>query len=79
MIAQVASGEFLKELEPLGWLHTQSAEFKDCSAIDMTMHARTMTDHKSWLADQAIIGIPTSIVLLCVCLCTNWCRCIFSK
>eukprot|EP00392_Amoebophrya_sp_AT5.2_P007183 g7197.t1 len=53
---EVASGEFLKELEPLGWLHTQSAEFKDCSAIDMTMHARTMTDHKSWLADQAIIG-----------------------
>ncbi|GAO50212.1 PRP8 pre-mRNA processing factor 8 [Saitoella complicata NRRL Y-17804] len=38
----------LKDLEPLGWLHTQPQETNHLSAIDVTTHARVMAAHKEW-------------------------------
>ncbi|OLL23294.1 Pre-mRNA-splicing factor spp42, partial [Neolecta irregularis DAH-3] len=38
----------LKDLEPLGWLHTQSSEAPYLSSVDATIHARLMKEHKEW-------------------------------
>jgi len=47
--------EYLKDLEPLGWIHTQPHETQHLSPSDATMHAKLMSDHRSWVADQAIV------------------------
>lgn len=47
--------EFLKDLEPLGWIHTQPNELPQLSPHDVTAHAKTLSDHSSWDADKTIV------------------------
>ena len=40
--SQLPGHEYLEELEPLGWIHTQPNELPQLSPYDVTMHAKTM-------------------------------------
>merc|ERR1719217_907862 len=47
--------EYLRDLEPLGWIHTQPNEQPHLSPSDVTFHAKILADNKMWLADQSIV------------------------
>jgi pre-mRNA-processing factor 8 len=47
--------EFLNELEPLGWLHTQPNELPQLSPQDLTSHARVLENNKQWDGEKCII------------------------
>lgn len=46
--------ELLKDLEPLGWIHTQPNEDKRMSPQDITLHAKIMAENKTWDGDKTI-------------------------
>merc|ERR1712112_636037 len=48
--------EYLKDLEHLGWIHTQPNEQPHLQPADITFHAKILADNKSWIADQTIIA-----------------------
>jgi pre-mRNA-processing factor 8 len=48
-------GEFLAELEPLGWIHTQPTELSGLSPYDCAVHARMVTENRSWSVDSAVV------------------------
>jgi len=52
---QLPNHEFLEELEPLGWIHTQPNEVPQLPPQDVTMHAKIMADNKSWDGEKSII------------------------
>jgi len=52
---QMPEHEYLRDLEPLGWIHTQPNEQPHLSPHDVTFHAKILADNKMWLADQAIV------------------------
>ena len=41
---RLSSHEYLKEIEPLGWTHTQPNELPQLLPQDVTMHAKVMAD-----------------------------------
>ncbi|KAJ1979992.1 hypothetical protein H4R33_005585 [Dimargaris cristalligena] len=45
----------IKDMEPLGWIHTQPNETAQLSPQDVTMHAKTMAEHKSWDGEATTI------------------------
>lgn len=48
--------EYLKEYEPLGWIHTQPNEQAQLNPYDVTMHSRIMSENKGiWDGDTTII------------------------
>jgi len=47
--------EYLKDLEPLGWLHTQPNEMPALAPQDVIKHAHIMADNRSWSGDKTII------------------------
>ncbi|KAJ3143001.1 Pre-mRNA-processing-splicing factor 8 [Geranomyces variabilis] len=48
--------EYLKDLEPLGWIHTQPNELPQLSPLDVTMHAKVMADNKGlWDGDKTVV------------------------
>lgn len=47
--------EFLEEMEPLGWLHTQPNESPQLSPQDITTHAKVMADNPEWDGEKTII------------------------
>jgi pre-mRNA-processing factor 8 len=47
--------EYLQDLEPLGMIHTQPNELPHLAPQDVTMHAKTIHENKSWSADQSIV------------------------
>ena len=47
--------EFLADLEPLGWIHTSPTELSSLSPYDCAVHARMVTENRSWSADSAIV------------------------
>ena len=47
--------EYLRDLEPLGWMHTQPNELPQLSPQDITTHARVMTDNPAWDGEKTII------------------------
>jgi pre-mRNA-processing factor 8 len=47
--------EFLNDLEPLGWLHTQPTELPQLPYQDVIIHSRIMSDNQSWDGEKAII------------------------
>ncbi|KAF9623564.1 hypothetical protein IFM89_003354 [Coptis chinensis] len=47
--------EFLNDLEPLGWMHTQPNELPQLSPQDLTNHARILENNKQWDGDKCII------------------------
>ena len=49
------SHEYLKDMEPLGWIHTQPNELPQLSPQDITTHARVMADNPAWDGEKTII------------------------
>ncbi|CAF1943703.1 unnamed protein product [Rotaria magnacalcarata] len=47
--------EYLKDMEPLGWIHTQPDELPQLSPQDITTHAKIMNDHASWDREKTIV------------------------
>jgi len=39
---------YLKDLEPLGWIHTQPTETGQLSPTDAALHARLLEDRQDW-------------------------------
>ena len=52
---QVPEHEYLKELEPLGWIHTQPSEAPQLNPQDVTQMARLLENNRSWDGDRSII------------------------
>ena len=53
--ANLPQHEYLKDLEPLGWVHTQPNELPQLSPQDITTHAKVMADHATWDGEKTII------------------------
>ncbi|OAO99508.1 hypothetical protein AXX17_AT4G44100 [Arabidopsis thaliana] len=47
--------QFLDDLEPLGWIHTQPNELPQLSPQDVTFHTRVLENNKQWDAEKCII------------------------
>ena len=47
--------EYLKEMEPLGWIHTQPNELPQLSPQDVSTHAKIMSDNMAWDGEKTII------------------------
>ncbi|KAL0079353.1 splicing factor Prp8 [Phycomyces blakesleeanus] len=46
--------EYLADLEPLGWIHTQPQELMNISPQDVTTHAKLLANNKSWDGEKAV-------------------------
>ncbi|XP_048443156.1 pre-mRNA-processing-splicing factor 8A [Pyrus x bretschneideri] len=47
--------DFLNDLEPLGWMHTQPNELPQLSPQDLTSHAKILENTKQWDGEKCII------------------------
>jgi pre-mRNA-processing factor 8 len=47
--------DYLKDLEPLGWLHTQPNEQPQLPPQDVTAHARILEANRSWDGEKCIV------------------------
>jgi len=47
--------EYLKEMEPLGWIHTQPNELPQLSPQDVCIHSKIMSDNMAWDGEKTII------------------------
>ena len=52
---QMPDHEFLEELEPLGWIHTQPNELPMLSPQDVALHAKIMADNETWHIDKTCV------------------------
>lgn len=52
---QLPQHQYLKEMEPLGWIHTQPNELPQLSPQDITTHAKVMADNSTWDGEKTII------------------------
>lgn len=53
--SQLPELDFLNDLEPLGWMHTQPNELPQLSPQDVTSHARVLESNKQWDGEKCII------------------------
>ena len=53
--AQLPQHQYLKEMGPLGWIHTQPNELPQLSFQDITTHAKIMADNSSWDGEKTVI------------------------
>jgi len=56
MVSFIPEHSSLKNLEPLGWIHTQPSETGGLAATDATMHAKLQSIHSNWDATNSVIG-----------------------
>lgn len=47
--------EYLDDLEPLGWLHTQPSELPQLASNDIVMHSKILSENQSWDGEKAVI------------------------
>mmetsp|Transcript_62207 Transcript_62207/g.196862 ORF Transcript_62207/g.196862 Transcript_62207/m.196862 type:complete len:385 (+) Transcript_62207:120-1274(+) len=47
--------DYLKDLEPLGWIHTQPNEMPQLPPQDVTMHAKILEGNKNWDGEKCIV------------------------
>ncbi|KXN66800.1 pre-mRNA-processing-splicing factor 8 [Conidiobolus coronatus NRRL 28638] len=52
---QLPDHDQIKDLEPLGWIHTQPNESTQLSPYDATTHANIMAENKSWDGEKTVI------------------------
>lgn len=52
---QLPEHDFLKDLEPLGWIHTQPNEIPQLVPQDLVMHSKIMEENKTWDEDKTIV------------------------
>ena len=53
--AKLPEHEYLRGMEPLGWMHTQPNELPQLSPSDVTTHARIMSENKSWDGERTVV------------------------
>ncbi|XP_059458660.1 pre-mRNA-processing-splicing factor 8A [Corylus avellana] len=53
--AALPEHDFLNDLEPLGWMHTQPNELPQLSPQDLTTHAKILESNKQWDGEKCII------------------------
>eukprot|EP00825_Cyclidium_porcatum_P048313 TRINITY_DN808_c0_g1_i4.p1 TRINITY_DN808_c0_g1~~TRINITY_DN808_c0_g1_i4.p1 ORF type:complete len:386 (-),score=60.43 TRINITY_DN808_c0_g1_i4:27-1184(-) len=54
--SQYPESEYLKNLEPLGWIHTQPTEqISQLSAFDINLHSKFLKENDKWDAEKCII------------------------
>lgn len=53
--SQLPSHQYLKDMEPLGWIHTQPNELPQLSPQDITTHAKIMSDNPTWDGEKTIV------------------------
>ncbi|KAG2230381.1 pre-mRNA-processing-splicing factor 8 [Thamnidium elegans] len=46
--------EYLADLEPLGWIHTQPQELMNISPQDVTTHAKLLVNNKNWDGEKTV-------------------------
>ena len=49
------SPDYLADLEPLGWIHTQPSELPQLPPQDVLMHSRIMSENKVWDGEKTVI------------------------
>jgi len=47
--------EHLRDLEPLGWLHTQPNEAPQMAPQDVTLHAKMLENYKTWDGERCVL------------------------
>lgn len=52
---QLPEHDYLEDLEPLGWLHTQPNELPQLAPQDVIAHSRILTDNKEWDSEKSIV------------------------
>ena len=52
---QLPEHDFLADMEPLGWIHTQPNELPQLAPQDVGEHAKIMADNQSWHIDKTCI------------------------
>jgi len=52
---QIPEHDYLKDMEPLGWIHTQPTELPQLSPRDVINHSKILTDNPSWDGDKTVI------------------------
>eukprot|EP01006_Ploeotia_vitrea_P041824 TRINITY_DN66575_c8_g6_i1.p1 TRINITY_DN66575_c8_g6~~TRINITY_DN66575_c8_g6_i1.p1 ORF type:complete len:703 (-),score=108.50 TRINITY_DN66575_c8_g6_i1:689-2485(-) len=52
---QIPEHEYLKDMEPLGWLHTQPNELPQLSPMDVITHAKIMSENKMWELESTVV------------------------
>jgi pre-mRNA-processing factor 8 len=52
---QLPEDDYLEDMEPLGWIHTQPNELPQLSPIDVTSHAKIMADNESWELEKTTV------------------------
>lgn len=53
---RLPSHEYLNDLEPLGWIHTQPTETPQPPANDIITHSKIMADNQVWDGDKTIVA-----------------------
>jgi pre-mRNA-processing factor 8 len=53
--ASLPEHDYLKELEPLGWMHTQPHELPQLAPQDVSAHARILEANKSWDGEKCVV------------------------
>jgi pre-mRNA-processing factor 8 len=53
--AQLPEHEYLKEMEPLGWIHTQPSELPQLHPLDVAMHSKLLTDHDCFDGEKSTV------------------------
>uniref|UniRef100_A0A7S3UEK3 MPN domain-containing protein n=1 Tax=Picocystis salinarum TaxID=88271 RepID=A0A7S3UEK3_9CHLO len=56
---QLPQHDYLEDLEPLGWLHTQPNELSHLSSYDLVQHTKLLESHKQWDGETSIV-LPVS-------------------
>lgn len=51
---QLPEHDYLKDLEPLGWIHTQPNELPEMAPADLVQHARMLSMYPSWSGERCI-------------------------
>eukprot|EP01124_Arcella_intermedia_P026086 TRINITY_DN4820_c0_g2_i1.p1 TRINITY_DN4820_c0_g2~~TRINITY_DN4820_c0_g2_i1.p1 ORF type:complete len:2327 (+),score=466.67 TRINITY_DN4820_c0_g2_i1:202-7182(+) len=52
---QLPEHEYIKDLEPLGWLHTQPSELPQLHPQDVIMHAKLLADNSTWDGTKTVV------------------------
>ena len=52
---QLPEHELLKDMEPLGWIHTQPNELPQLPPNDVIQHSRIVNNNKSWDLEKTIV------------------------
>jgi len=52
---KIPEHELVKDMEPLGWIHTQPTESPQLSPQDVVAHSRFLAKHKRWSNERSVI------------------------